>query len=597
MASVTSLFRPASSGAPEQWWRGAPPAVRVYAVALGLPALGGLLAIFASTGGEPHRQFPAELFTVLECLVTFIAALGAALQARERSAPLAGGWALISTALFSRLVAGVSQAFTELILHQRGQVSFADFFYLLYYPLMVCGVLLFYRPPASAHERSKFLLDVNIATLIATLFYWVFIISPAIQARHDELEPTLTIAYPSFDVLLLATLSGVSRSLRWPANAPPITLLLAAAAVLAIIDGLYGHVQLNGTEVPGAWLSLGWTAAYLLQGAAAVAQMAIAANPGARFDEGAETSPPRKMTGWTLNLPYLWILPLCVLLGIASVREKLHHDLVTLAVIAVIVTLTLLRQLLITAENKRLDRLLLAELHRRGKAEADLAAALSQLRSYAQNLNQQIEAERLNLARELHDHFGQALTAIKMDVEWACRKIQGGEAGNRNEPVAARLTGALTTVDATIDSVRAVASSLRPAMLEHLGLGAALETMCEGIQTRTGIRCRLEYNEQTPLLPDHALTLYRIVQEAITNVVRHSGAGAVTIRVDSTAEFIRAAIEDDGKGLPQGADAQAAGLGIIGIRERAQLMGATLTLAAGSAGGTVVTFHYPRSNG
>jgi signal transduction histidine kinase len=141
--------------------------------------------------------------------------------------------------------------------------------------------------------------------------------------------------------------------------------------------------------------------------------------------------------------------------------------------------------------------------------------------------------------------------------------------------------------------VRRIAAALRPGLLDQLGLEAALRQELRALEARTGLSCALALSGPAPALrAEQATALYRIAQEALTNVVRHAGARRVTLRLSTAAGAVRLEVEDDGRGLGERA-AGAVTLGLAGMRERARRLGGELVLGPGRAGGTLVSATIP----
>jgi signal transduction histidine kinase len=200
------------------------------------------------------------------------------------------------------------------------------------------------------------------------------------------------------------------------------------------------------------------------------------------------------------------------------------------------------------------------------------------------------EEERRSLARELHDEVGQALTAIKIDIAVAAR---GAAAGSRERSA---LDDARTIAEQTLQNVRDLSQLLHPSMLDDFGLPETLAAYLGGFSKRTGIRTELEQQGMHGrLVPEVEVCVYRIVQEALTNVARHSGARRVTVTLTRGPETLRLAVEDDGRGLDPSAVQTAAGggLGLIGMRERAQALGGTFALLSPRGAGVRVFVQIP----
>lgn len=198
------------------------------------------------------------------------------------------------------------------------------------------------------------------------------------------------------------------------------------------------------------------------------------------------------------------------------------------------------------------------------------------------------EEERGRIAREIHDQLGSALTALKMDAAWLRR--QHAEAPR--EKVEGRLGGMLELLDETIGMSRRLSSELRPPALDDLGLAAALEATLNEVARRTGLATTLVAPEDLPPLPpEPGVALFRIAQEALTNVVRHAEARSVEVRLAQADGLLTLSIADDGRGLP--AELREGALGLVGMRERATLVGATCEVRLNPGGGTVVVVRVP----
>lgn len=216
-------------------------------------------------------------------------------------------------------------------------------------------------------------------------------------------------------------------------------------------------------------------------------------------------------------------------------------------------------------------------------AEENRRRMVTQLRALAARTESVLEQERMRIAREVHDELGQSLTALKLELGSLARRI---EKGQTIEFLAADLSNLGQSVDAIIKSVRDIAMELRPGVLDSLGLDAAVEWRAEDFQKRSGIRCRLERLDPVALDAGRATCLFRVLQEALTNVVRHAGAKQVIISLEGSKDSVELRVEDDGKGVH---DAQTlSGLGVLGMKERVSQFGGTLSIEGRRNGGTRV---------
>ena len=201
------------------------------------------------------------------------------------------------------------------------------------------------------------------------------------------------------------------------------------------------------------------------------------------------------------------------------------------------------------------------------------------------------EQERRSLARELHDEVGQALTAIKMSVGVAMRSAE------RDERSRTALEDARSIAENTLHAVRDLSQLLHPSMLDDFGLPETLRAYLRGFSERSGVRTHLTLEGLSNRLPaDAEVCVYRIVQEAMTNVARHSGATTCAVTVTREAGRLRLTIEDDGRGIELTAPDQAPasrGLGLIGMRERAQALAGRFVIENRREGGTRIRVTLP----
>jgi PAS domain S-box-containing protein len=238
-------------------------------------------------------------------------------------------------------------------------------------------------------------------------------------------------------------------------------------------------------------------------------------------------------------------------------------------------------------ERKRNEETL--EKQRRRLEESE--ARLRELAGFLQTVR---EEERTHIARELHDELGQALTALRLDLGWLRSKC-----GSLGSQASERVAAALGVVEHGIVSLRRISEDLRPAMLDSLGLAAAVEHHVEGFSQRTGIPCKLSMNrDEFELEGDLATAVFRIVQEALTNVARHSGASEVGISIeqsDSGAGGIRLNVWDNGKGFSDANGKKT--FGLLGMRERVTMLGGTLEIDSRPGQGTRIDCWLPQSGG
>lgn len=226
------------------------------------------------------------------------------------------------------------------------------------------------------------------------------------------------------------------------------------------------------------------------------------------------------------------------------------------------------------------------------EVELELRRSREKLRTLLGRLDDAVEAERRHLAREVHDQLGQALTALKLDASWAVQRLAGGEETAR-AAVVDKLKGMTALIDMTVDSVQRISAQLRPQMLEDMGLVPALEVYAEQYSERTGIRSRVHAGEIATLPGPEATHVFRIVQEAMTNVARHAGAVRVDVSLVEVDGILHVDIQDDGRGIAEDEQHSANALGMLGMRERARLLAGRLTVTGIPGRGTVVSLEMP----
>lgn len=221
--------------------------------------------------------------------------------------------------------------------------------------------------------------------------------------------------------------------------------------------------------------------------------------------------------------------------------------------------------------------------------EEELRLAHAQVRCEARRAQTAVEEERRRIARELHDEFGQALTGLKFDLAWCGMKLtqspapaDGGDLLNKIQTMSGSIT-------ALLESVRATAAALRPAMLDDLGLIPALECLATTFQDRTGARCEIDVAQELSsiALPSETSTaLFRIAQELLTNAMRHAAASQVHMRLYRNGARVTLEVTDNGKGITRERMAAPHSFGLRGMRERIFLLGGHFHIVGTSGVGT-----------
>ena len=238
-----------------------------------------------------------------------------------------------------------------------------------------------------------------------------------------------------------------------------------------------------------------------------------------------------------------------------------------------------------------MNRMLSAELSERAMTEARLRASEENLRKLAAHLQSVREEERIHIAREIHDELGQALTGLKFDINSLARTCAEGEPG----ALAERVVAMGQSIDRIINSVRRIASGLRPEVLDEIGLSAAIEWQAREFSRRTGIRCtvRLEPGFTDPDR-ERSTALFRIFQELLTNVARHANATRVSVNLaEVDGEALALTVEDNGRGIKEEQFASSKSLGFMGLRERVLAFGGAIDVKGEEGKGTRVSVSVP----
>ena len=223
-------------------------------------------------------------------------------------------------------------------------------------------------------------------------------------------------------------------------------------------------------------------------------------------------------------------------------------------------------------------------------ATADTAQFLEERRAFAVAAQAIREEEKARLARELHDELAQSLTALKMDTIWV-----RDHASSVPGTVTAKLTDMVEMLDRTVAATRRMAADLRPLMLDDLGLVPAIEWLASSFTQRCGVPCTLSVSDELALeLPEpYATAVFRIVQESLNNIAKHAAASQVVITLDKTLDTVSLRVQDDGCGFLADGARKPQSLGLMGLRERAQLLGGSVCIRSARGKGTKVEVSIP----
>lgn len=223
--------------------------------------------------------------------------------------------------------------------------------------------------------------------------------------------------------------------------------------------------------------------------------------------------------------------------------------------------------------------------------EARVAERTEAWRGLAAQQERVREDERTRIARELHDELGQGLTALRLDIGAAVEALNRKPRADLTRTRVA-LDSMATVVGSTFDSVERIVTELRPAVLDALGIGAAAEWLVSEFARHTGIRSTCTCKE-TEVSPEVATALFRVLQEALTNVARHASASDVRVMLRQDGRNIALTVEDNGCGIPDSAMAQPTAFGLRGMQERLRAVDGLLVVTCAPARGTILTARCP----
>lgn len=251
--------------------------------------------------------------------------------------------------------------------------------------------------------------------------------------------------------------------------------------------------------------------------------------------------------------------------------------------------------------NAELDQRVAQRTHELENANRELEAEIAdhqntteQLRLLTAHLQSSREEERVRIAQEIHDEIGTLMTAIKMDLAFLSKEIAGKGGTRSPEKLCEEIGDTTKLVDNAIQTIHQIVLELRPAVLDHLGLRAALEWQIREFQKRTKIECQFDSNvDELHLDAERSTALFRILQETLTNVARHAQATRVEGSLQEQEHHLILTVHDNGTGISEEQISGTHRLGLLGMRERAHIFGGEVVLDGAPGEGTTVTVRIP----
>lgn len=243
----------------------------------------------------------------------------------------------------------------------------------------------------------------------------------------------------------------------------------------------------------------------------------------------------------------------------------------------------------VDASGRKLYTAVLRDITTRLEREEALRRSNRQLRELSAALESIREEERTRIARELHDDLGQQLTGLRMNLSWVRSRLRVDQT-----ELLDKVSGLQKQIDMTIGSVRRITAELRPLMLDDLGLFAAVNWLVEDVAKKTGLEIDLLLDEIEPELDDEtASALFRILQESLTNVARHAEASSVQVSLARSGERLVLTVVDDGRGMELADQSKPRSFGLIGIRERAYILGGSVSIVSEPGQGFAIEVEVP----
>ncbi len=241
----------------------------------------------------------------------------------------------------------------------------------------------------------------------------------------------------------------------------------------------------------------------------------------------------------------------------------------------------------ISVQQRTKDLIHETNMHKQTKEET--IAINNRLRELNKAIENIKEEQNTRIAREVHDELGQSLTGMNLELMWISKKY------STNEDLVARMSMLSGLVGDTINTVRKISSDLRPRLLDQLGLFPAIESQLKDFTKRTSIESLCSFPEQEIKIKGSAsTTIFRIFQEALTNISRHSGCKFVNVMFTQPAEHLLVmSVKDDGKGFEMNASVSVKGMGLLGMNERAHILGGTLEIISSPGAGTEIILKTP----
>lgn len=477
-------------------------------------------------------------------------------------------WRLLTAGVACAVGGDVAWGVYDHVLHQDPYPSVADVLYLLSYVLLGAGLLRL-TTPADRTAAREGVLDALTVAVGAGALVWQFLIAPHLDDGVAVVDQTVALAYPVLGVVLLV----VAARFGFTASSGIVSQRLAVAAILATLaaDTVYAWLAAADTYGDGHLVDAGWLLGYVFWAVAAV-------HPDS--DRLGSGNVPRQALAPSAGRLVLLAVACVAPLVVALVQDLRGEDVATglLLASAVVTAFSLTRIMLLTrsvaGHARRVEEL--------ERVESRLLAAAEEAG----------DRERSAIAADLHDGPVQKLTAMLLHLDLQRSLVPGGAA-----VAVDGLDRVADTAHAAVRELRAVMAGLwPPALHDSPSIDAAIRSLAEQAAADGGVRTTVDVGSLPALPPARALVLYRVAQEALTNVTRHARASVVSVRLGTGDDAVELAITDDGCGFDVGSDAERTAdghYGLAGMRRRAELAGGQLEVTSHPGRGTTLRLTLP----
>jgi len=454
--------------------------------------------------------------------------------------------------------------------------SLIDGVYLLTYPLTAGGVVMLIRSGSREQDDGSLIDGLIVATSMG-LPAWAFLISPhAYDQSLTVAEQLVSMAYPLMDIMLVAVTARIML-IRDP-RAPAFGFLVAGMVFWLASDIAYA--VLASTYQSGHAIDGGWLLAY-------VAWAAAALHPSMRSLSAASPGHGGRITERRIALLGAAALVGPCVLGVQELRGEQADAAALVAGALVLFSLVLLRMAGLVRQVEANARELNLQGETLARTVATLRSTEAERKVLLDKIQRAAEEERIRIAAELHDRPIQQLTSLSYDVELARLLLEQGRGEDAGEVLAA----VQRSLGENVHGIRRLMSSLRPPALDERGLQAALRDQVEAFGERAHINCTVDADLHTRLDPELETVLYRVAQEALTNVAKHAHASHAWIQLKEEDGAVVLRLEDDGIGfIPESIPdlAREGHFGLIAMRERVQMAGGRCELESRPGAGTTI---------